>query len=88
MLEHENLPRKFYEEIRKLLSVRTPLKVGITYALNEQGNYQRIPDRIRATVKEEFHKINGLIGEDPRTEYLFLIGLETARNGRRKSPQH
>ena len=34
-IEHENAPAKFETEVQKLLSIRCPLKVGITYALRD-----------------------------------------------------
>ena len=76
-IEHENNPWGFHGEINKLFSVCCPLKVGITYALLDQ---RKKPDEIKKILLERISKsyenrIN-LINEDPKTEYLFLVGSE------------
>src|SRR5580658_3153210 len=65
----------------KLLSVRCPLKVGITYSRldgqeNTDGNRLGVRERIHADITEALSRVRDAIGEDPATEYLFLIGAE------------
>lgn len=75
VLEHENSPDGFAQEICKLLSVRAPLKVGLTYSLGHQRRYSDLPHTIQREIGECLGK--ALIGEDGATEYLFLLGIET-----------
>ncbi len=79
--EHENDHRGFLQEIVKLLSVRCPLKVGVTYTLlfGERNNpqaRQEILKSIGEQVDRSFAMIQGVTGEDTTTEYLFLVGAE------------
>ena len=72
-IEHENVRSKFGEtEIPKLFSVRCPLKVGITYVLAQTPN--KGLGEVRQHLKNKFDLISEIVGEDPRTEYLFLVG--------------
>ena len=80
-LEHENDHRGFNHEIAKLLSIRCPLKVGITYTLlwgatNTAEGRQSTLDLIRQEVCESSARISQVISEDPKTQYLFLVGCE------------
>jgi hypothetical protein len=75
-IEHENAPRGFRDEIQKLLSVRCPLKVGITYALKSDGSLPDLQAVVEEDVRREFAAANALIQEDGATEYLFLLGCE------------
>jgi hypothetical protein len=80
-IEHENAPLTFQREVQKLLSVRCRLKVGITYAITSHvgGDRTRLEDlraRIARIISEQFAAMDALIGEDSKTEYLFLIGSE------------
>jgi hypothetical protein len=75
-VEHENEPRNFEMEIRKLYSVRAPLKVGITYALLDHRDHQQIPDKIAEKVRSTHEDAIRVMSEDPETEYLFLLGRE------------
>jgi hypothetical protein len=72
VIENEAEWRTFECEIRKLLSVRCLLKVGITYTDSARGNKHR--DEIASWIHEDYKEIHLVIGEDPRTEYLFLVG--------------
>jgi len=80
--EHEEDPRGFQNEIMKLLSVRCPLKVGITHTITERTGpnfLERLADHrdtIRTKIAEKFRRIEAVNREDPRTEYLFLIGCQ------------
>jgi hypothetical protein len=57
-VEHENDPDGFDREIKKLLTVRAPLKVGITYALRDQGSAQPlICNRVEAAIRDAFNSI-------------------------------
>jgi hypothetical protein len=73
VIENEAEWRRFECEIRKLLSVRCPLKVGITYTDSARGGSQH-RDEIASWIHEDFKEIQLVIGEDARTEYLFLVG--------------
>jgi hypothetical protein len=81
LIEHESKHGGFLHEIMKLLSVRCPLKVGITYSrLDGQNNTAEnrlgVREKIHANITEAFSKVRAVIGEDSVTEYLFLIGAE------------
>lgn len=75
-IEHENNCSVFESEVTKLLSVRCLLKVGITYTYGSCKRRQRSLEYIEQIIKENFLKISRTIGEDQRTEYLFLVGIE------------
>jgi len=75
-VEHENDWRGFESEVRKLLSVRCPLKVGITYT-GESPKGEQYRARIARIIEEDFAEISNLAEEGPQTEYLFLIGAES-----------
>src|ERR1700722_8003160 len=76
-IEHENDRTGFETEVDKLLSVRCPLKVGITYSLySEEAQVQGRLQEIATCVGERFKEIRSAIEEDPKTEYLFLVGVE------------
>jgi hypothetical protein len=77
-IEHENEPRDFLVEIRKLLTIRCPLKVGITYVLmsDARRNRPKLRDQVEDGIRREFAAANIVIQEAPATEYLFLLGYE------------
>ena len=77
-IEHENDPRGFRDEIQKLLSIRSRLKVGITYALIGEGSQSNLQRRVEEDIRREFDFAiaNDLPQEDGTTEYLFLLGCE------------
>jgi hypothetical protein len=76
-VEHENNPSTFGNEVRKLLSVRCPLKVGITYAMSsDTRDPTRLCAGIAAEITKPFGLVNQLLPEDGSTEYLFLVGVE------------
>ena len=77
-IEHEEAPHTFGSEIMKLLTVRCPLKVGITYDCGDAGWRKRIQDDIA----EKFQAIAAVNSEDPHCEYLFLIGCFENREAR------
>ena len=69
-LEHEYDFRSFDREIVKLLSVRCPLKVGITYVVGNDVS-ERL-NRVAGSIRNRFNELLDVVGEDPKTEYLFL----------------
>ena len=77
-IEHENDWRGFESEIRKLLSIRSTLKVGITYTGDTPKGHQ-YREKLARTIEEDFAEVSLVIGEDPKTEYLFLVGAESEK---------
>ena len=79
-VEHENNPHGFRTELRALLSIRCPLKVGITYTLTSDvgrtGSLSALRDTITRDIREAFAAFDALNKEDPNAEYLFLVGSE------------
>lgn len=78
-IEHECNRRTFRQEIKKLLSVRCLLKVGITYVGNEGFKTNEILSEIRSEVMSLRQQADGPIGEDPKAEYLFLVGVDVEK---------
>ncbi len=76
-LEHENAPLTLANEIRALASIRAPLKVIITYALNDYRRPDQIVRDLPSKIASELLSIDSLLGEDSSTQYLFLIGKES-----------
>lgn len=76
-LEHEYDVRDFAREIIKLLSVRCPLKVGITYVEGQRFHDQLT--RIEDTIGERFKEVSNVVGEDPQARYVFLAGAVVRR---------
>lgn len=76
-LEHENVPWTMEKEIRALLSVRAPLKVGITYSLSDHRRSSRdVVKWLAERINEEYRRSLAVTKEDPKTEYLFIVGEE------------
>jgi hypothetical protein len=79
-LEHQNFDINFRHEIRKLMSVRCPLKVGITYTWDNRGpsfcEHEKRREVVRQAVRAEYDRIASVVAEDPRIEYAFLVGSE------------
>lgn len=75
-IEHEDDWTGFESEIRKLLSVRCPLKVGITYT-GDSPKGQEYRDEVAGWIREDFDEIKDTVKEYADTEYLFLIGAES-----------
>ncbi len=76
-VEHENKRTTFGGEVEKLLSIRCPLKVGITYALCDTNRpFADQRSEIASVIKNKFSTIKAKIIEDANTEYLFLMGTE------------
>ena len=71
-IEHENEITRFGEEVEKLLSVLAPLKVGITYDLNDNAGNRA---RTESLISNYFSTRHEQIHEAPGTEYLFLLGV-------------
>jgi hypothetical protein len=81
-VEHENDIRTFVQEIVKLGHVICPLKVGVTYlvagtspplaAVIADGQQQ-----IRRLAEGSLSARNQYVREDPATEYLYLLGVES-----------
>jgi hypothetical protein len=81
-IEHENDLRTFIQEITKLAHIRSPLKVGITYTSAVPGPVsQQIiissQQRIKETVIEISNSLNKWISEDPKAEYVYILGVES-----------
>lgn len=78
-IEHESNRRGFDTEISRLLSVRCPLKVGITYELlrgaHQTACEQRL-NKLKVSTTKLYEEIGRVVGEDAKTEYLFLVGIE------------
>ncbi len=80
-VEHENFDTDFRHEIRKLMSVRCPLKVGITYTWDNRSVlppalHERRREVLEQHVCTNYRRIASVIAEDPQTEYVFLVGSE------------
>jgi hypothetical protein len=73
-IEHENVRTGFQSEIRKLFSMRCPLKVGITYVPSSKPRNGL--EEIAGAVKSSFELMSRVVGEDAKAEYLFLVGVE------------
>ncbi len=78
-IEDEKNWTGFGSEVKKLLSVRCPLKVGITYT-GDSPEGQAYRDKIACDIREDFEEISLIRKEDPRIEYLFLVGAESDDN--------
>jgi hypothetical protein len=75
--EHENRISSFSEEIARLLCVRAPLKVGITYLKGARRVSERRQRQQCRLIKEASTLSRKLpLAENPSSEYLFLIGVE------------
>ena len=81
-IEHENNPRSFTTELQALLSVRSRLKVGITYLLDcDIGQrHAEFREKIFDEIGHHFLAVAECVREDPETEYLFLIGSDESDN--------
>ena len=81
-IEHENDHRSFVVEQTKLACLRAPLKVGITYLLKEgRADEKKTQDDIRDEAQRiHQHLSKHDVGEDPRSEYVYLLGVETLRD--------
>ena len=79
-LEHENNISSFSEEIAKLLYVRAPLKVGITYILRNghdaNTKFQQEQSRIIREAAGLESIISQWLPEQADAEYLYLVGVE------------
>jgi hypothetical protein len=72
-IEHENKIATIKNEIAKLVHIRCLLKVAITYASNK--NLKRSTEKIKQHIIELTATLNAHIREDPRSSYLFLVGV-------------
>jgi hypothetical protein len=75
-VEHENVVYDFASEVKNLLSVRCPLKVGITYTTTKSNKREAKLRFIEQTIQQNFTNIRDVVREDPESEYLFLVGTE------------
>jgi hypothetical protein len=77
-IEHENKVEGFYQEIQKLISVRCPLKVGITYTpYSQYDNTEKALQNLCQDIKQHWDRMCLELGGEPEgTEYLFLVGDE------------
>jgi hypothetical protein len=71
-IEHENNPIGFHGEINKLISIHSPLKVGITYSILDGKDIAFVKNKVNTSFKESFKKCPSTYEE----EYLFIIGFE------------
>ena len=75
-IESEIDHTRFREEIAKLLTVRCPLKVGMTgFNTTVTAEAQKLR-AIEQTISDKFQEISDVIQEDPDSEYLFLVSVE------------
>lgn len=79
-IEHEHTIRTIDEEIVKLLHIRCPLKVCITYGLHESGPIDKVISRSRECIQTLTGTLEGElaahVSEDLKTTYLYLLGIE------------
>ena len=75
-IESEIVSGTFEQEVKKLLSVRCPLKVGMTGFDTSDGEEEKKLQAIEQMIKNKFKEISEIIREDPDAEYLFLIDVE------------
>jgi hypothetical protein len=75
-IESEIVYGTFEQEIKKLLSVRCPLKVGMTGFDTSEREEKRRLLAIEEMIKVNFNQISEIIEEAPATEYLFLVDVE------------
>lgn len=79
-IEHENDIRGFGSEIAKLVHIRCPLKVGITYA----WPYRDV-DRCRKRIEDDARAVAKVVGahtsECVHAEYLYLLGVDERSDG-------
>ncbi len=75
-IEHENRCEPFWPEVERLLLVRCPLKVGITYLYSSLERRDNLLGKIKKTIDDSFAKISEVVSEAPDSEYLFLVGTE------------
>ena len=81
-VEHENNIRTFREEIVKLAHMICPLKVGITYmpTVRVPPDAKEVLDcqkQIEHLVEVIILNRSKYIKEDPKTEYLYILGVES-----------
>src|SRR6266571_3416465 len=81
-VEHENDLRTFVQEILKLVHVICPLKVGITYLVAGTAPPSSVAvsdsqNQIRRLAQTALSDRNQHVREDPATEYLYLLGVES-----------
>jgi hypothetical protein len=80
-LEHENDRRSAWREIEKLLSVRAPLKVLITYTqgaelpIDEDEGKRRLR-MLHGVVREHKKRAEKIAGREEGAEYLIIVGHE------------
>ncbi|WP_139333961.1 MULTISPECIES: hypothetical protein [Acidiphilium] len=82
-IEHENNYREFQREIKKLLSVKCGLKVGITYSIieNKKDNLENRLEFVKYKIEKSFFSsFNNMDNKllVPHECYLFIIGCETS----------
>jgi len=79
VIEHENERRGIWNEMQKLLSVRSPLKVLITYTRRYFAREQRAQERLKEigeVVKGHWERACRVLGREEATEYLIIVGDE------------
>jgi len=79
VIEHENDRRGIWREMQKLLSVRSPLKVLITYTERYFAREQRAQERLKEigdVVKDHWERARRVLGREEATEYLIIVGDE------------
>lgn len=81
-IEHENDYRMVFQEIRKLTELRTPLKVLITYPDENKQNETELA--IRKKMAEGIEQSNHFFAENPKTEYLLIMGYKEQKSARWK----
>ena len=81
LLEHEAAGSISWEEMVKLIQMRARLKVLITYTWDQGGKVEppaEDSDRLMLYIRETFQTLlqeaSGQVPEDPRTQYLLIVG--------------
>ena len=83
VIEHENERRGIWREMQKLLSVRSPLKVLITYTEVRCVREQRAQEGLKEigdVVKGHWERACKVLGREEATEYLILVGDEPEKH--------
>lgn len=74
VFEHESGIERFEKDIVKLATIRCPLKIGITYT--KPNLRSEAEDKISKWVLEIRRVLNELTKEDPKCEYVYLLGVD------------
>lgn len=76
VIEHENDYRKAFEEIRKIIELRSKLKVLITYPKDDNKSEIALIEKFNKGVKQALD----FLPESKNTEYLLITGFKENKN--------